>query len=199
MSDEEKRAWDRQAGESSKAYAHFCLYRDMGVGRSLRQMEKLDSCTSQLRQLMRWSVTWQWVYRCEKYDDHVELQTRLRQEKERIQMRERHAKVALLGLNIAVKGLEKLLAKVQDDKQAVTPADLTRLLDTSVKVERLSRGEPTEIEKSEHTGSLDLEARYRAMTPEERRAEMVRILRDELGKTEEEAVALADQMAGAKK
>ena len=174
--DEDKHEWDRLTGESSKAYAHFCLYRDAGANRSIRQLPSVSGCTSVVRQLNRWSSKWRWVERRQAYDDYLELQDRLQQEKERREMRKRHAKIAVLGQNIAVKGLEKLLAKVQDDEQPVAPADLTRLLDTSVKVERLSRGEPTEIEKSEHTGSLDIEATYRAMTPEERRAEFVRII-----------------------
>jgi hypothetical protein len=59
-------------------------------------------------------------------------------------MHERHAKVALLGMNVAVKGLERLLSKVQSGKGTVAPGDLARLLDTTVKVERLARGEPTD-------------------------------------------------------
>jgi hypothetical protein len=196
--DEEKHEWDRQPGESSKAYAHFCLYRDMGVGRSLRQMEKLDDCTSQLRQLMRWSSKWRWVERCQLYDDYNERQLRVQQEKERREMHKRHARIAVLGQNIAVKAMEALLGKVQNGEQAVAPADLTRLVDVSVKVERLARGEPTEIQKSEHAGTLAIEARYRAMTPDERRIEMIRIFREELGKKEEEAEALVNQVIGAK-
>ena len=142
--DEQKHEWDRLTGESSKAYAHFCLYRDMGVGRSLRQMEKLDGCTSQLRQLMRWSSRWRWVERCQQYDDYAERQLRVQQEKDRLEMHKRHAKIAVLGQNIAVKAMEALLGKVQSGKQAVAPADVTRLVDVSVKVERLARGEPTD-------------------------------------------------------
>jgi hypothetical protein len=198
MNGEEERDWDRQPGESSKAYSHFCLYRDMGPDRSLRKVPTLSECRAVVGQLWRWSSKWRWVQRCEKYDDYLEYQDRLRQEKERRQMRDRHAKMAVLAQNIAVEGLKNLLAKVQDGEQGVAPADLTRLLDTGVRVERLSRGEPTEIEKSEHTGSLDIEARYRTMTPEERRAELVRIFRDELGKTEEEAEDLADGITEAK-
>jgi chromatin segregation and condensation protein Rec8/ScpA/Scc1 (kleisin family) len=198
MNNEEKHEWDRLTGESSKAYGHFCLYRDAGKERSLRKLAADAKTPSKLRQLQHWSSRWKWVERCQKYDDHLEYQDRLQQEKERREMRKRHAKIAVLGQNIAVKGLEKLLARVQEDEKAVAPADLTRLFDTSVKVERLSRGEPTEIEKSEHTGSLDIEARYRAMTPEERRAEIVRIFSDELGMTQEEAEALADRTIGRK-
>jgi len=144
MSDEGKQAWDRQPGESSKAYAHFCLYRDMGVCRSIRQMPSVSGCTSVVRQLNRWSSRWRWVERCQKYDDYLEHERRLQQEKERRAMHDRHARIGVLGQNIAVKGLECLLGKVQTGEQAVAPADLTRLLDTSVKVERLARGESTE-------------------------------------------------------
>jgi hypothetical protein len=161
-------------------------------------MRQLTNGLPSLTRLKELSRKWNWVERCQAYDDYLEQQDRLQQEKERREMRKRHAKIAVLGQNIAVKGLEKLLARVQEDEKAVAPADLTRLFDTSVKVERLSRGEPTEIEKSEHTGSLDIEAKYRAMTPEERRAEFVRVLRDELGRTQGEAEALADQITGAK-
>lgn len=144
MRDEEKHEWDRQPGESSKAYTHFCLYRDMGLRRSIRQMPSVSGCTSVVRQLNRWSSRWRWVERCQAYDDHLEYQRRLQQEKERQAMLDRHAKVALLGMNVAVKGLETLLTKVQSGEATVAPGDLTRRLDTSVKVERLSRGEPTD-------------------------------------------------------
>jgi len=144
MRNEEKHEWDRQSGESSKAYAHFCLYRDMGVSRSLRQMANVPGCTAVVRQLNRWSSRWKWVERCQEYEDHLEYQDRLQQEKERREMRKRHAKMAILAQNIAVEGLKNLLTKVQGGEQGVAPADLTRLLEVGVKVERLSRGEPTD-------------------------------------------------------
>ena len=147
MSNEEKHDWDRLTGESSKAYAHFCLYRDMGVSRSLRQMASVPGCTSIRRQLNRWSSKWRWVERCQKYEDHLEYQDRLQQEKERREMRKRHANIALLGQNIAVKGFEALLAKVQASDREVCPADLTRLVATSVAIERLARGESTDSHK----------------------------------------------------
>jgi hypothetical protein len=144
MRDEEKHEWDRLSGESSKAYAHFCLYRDMGQERSLRKLAADAKTTSKLRQLQHWSSRWKWVERCQRYDDYLELQERLRQEKERRDMRKRHAQIALLGQNIAVKGFEALLAKVQASDREVCPADLTRLVATSVAIERLARGESTD-------------------------------------------------------
>jgi len=155
MRDEEKQDWDRQPGESSKGYLHFALYRDMGQDRSLRKLAREDECRAKVGQLERWSSKWRWVERCQRYDDYQERMLRLQQEKERRDMHKRHAQIALLGQNIAVKGLENLLGKVQTGDQQVAPGDLTRLLDTSVKVERLARGEPTDSHAVEVGGSQE--------------------------------------------
>jgi hypothetical protein len=157
MSEEEKHDWERLTGESSKAYKHFCIYRDLGPERSLRLMAEAGECTAVRRQLERWSSRWRWVERCRKYDDYLEHQRRVQQEKERRAMHDRHAKIGVLGQNIAVKGLENLLGKVQKGGQAVAPADLTRLLDTSVKVERLARGESTEYHEVSGPGGGPIE------------------------------------------
>jgi hypothetical protein len=165
MRDEGKQPWDRLTGESSKAYAHFCLYRDMGLTRSIRQMPSVSGCTSVVRQLSRWSSRWRWVKRCQSYDDHLQLQNRLRQEKERKDMLTRHGKIAVLGQNLVVKGIEKLLADVEQGKRDLSASDASRLLDVSVKIERLSRGEPTEISElggsDEHPIKVNLEDRAR--------------------------------------
>jgi AraC-like DNA-binding protein len=147
MSDEEKRDWDRQQGESPKAYAHFCLYRDMGVARSLRQVSNLPGCTSVRRQLNRWSSKWRWVERSEKYDDYLERERRVRREKEEGAMHERHTNVALLGMNLAVKGLEKLLNEVQTGDGKVDAGALTRLFDTFAKLERMARAKSLECDE----------------------------------------------------
>jgi len=144
MSEEEKRPWDRLAGESSKAYHHFCLYRGMAVGRSLRQMANLAGCTSLRRQLNRWSSKWCWVERCGQYDDYLELQVRLQQEKERREMRIRHAKMGILAQTFAVRKLEKMASRIEQDGERVSPGEVARILEIGVKVERLARGEPTD-------------------------------------------------------
>ena len=49
-----------------------------------------------------------------------------------------HAKMGMLGQNIAVKALEDLLNRVQNGQSQVALRDLTRLSDTSVKVPGLA-------------------------------------------------------------
>ncbi len=137
----------------------------MGVSRSLRHMAGLPGCTSVRRQLNRWSSRWRWVERCQKYDDHLLHQDRLRQEKERRDMVSRHAKIAVLSQNLVVKGIEKLVAEVEQGRRDLSASDASRLLDVAVKIERLSRGEPTEISElggsEERPLKLSIEERAR--------------------------------------
>src|ERR1017187_2409163 len=140
---EEKQAWARQAAESSKAYAHFCLYRDMGQERSLRKLAREDKCRAKVGQLERWSSKWRWVERCQQYDDYTERQLRLQQEKERLEMHKRHAKMGMLAQTLAVRKLEKVVNKIEQNEDTLSPADAARILDIGVKVERLARGEST--------------------------------------------------------
>ncbi|MGA2075968.1 MAG: hypothetical protein ABSH52_20975 [Terriglobia bacterium] len=141
MSNEEKHEWDRQPGESSKAYRHFCLYRDAGKERSLRKLAAVANTTSNLRQLQHWSSRWRGVDRCTDYDDYMYDQMRLQCERERLDMHKRHAKIAVLGQGILIKGMEELLAKVQTGKQDLTPSDLARLMHVSTELERFARGD----------------------------------------------------------
>jgi hypothetical protein len=116
----------------------------MGQGRSLRKLAADAKTTSKLRQLQHWSSRWKWVERCQKYDDYLEYEDRLQQEKERREMHKRHAKIAVLGQNVVVKGIEKLLADLEQGNRNPTASDLGRLLDVAVRVERLARGEPSD-------------------------------------------------------
>jgi hypothetical protein len=152
VKNKEQNMWDRQPHESSKAYAHFCLYRDMGRDRSLRKLAQDAKCISKVAQLRRWSSRWRWVERSQRYDDYLEHQDRLRQEKERKDMLSRHAKIAVLVQSLAVKATEKLIAQVEQGNGDLTASEVSRLLDVGVKVERLSRAEPAQMPELEQPG-----------------------------------------------
>jgi len=67
----------------------------------------------------------------------------------------------VLGQNIVVKGVEKLLADMEQGKRDPSASDLSRLLDVAVKVERLSRGVPTEISQRNADPLQDLLDEFR--------------------------------------
>ena len=64
--------YDRQEGETNKAYAAFCIYRDLGVDRTLEKAAKnfYPSDPRQIgarnrSQLSVWSRHNNWVKRCQ--------------------------------------------------------------------------------------------------------------------------------------
>src|SRR5215467_5679024 len=86
--------WERQPGESARAFAAFCLFRDIGPRRSLRECCRRfygDRTMSNLGQSSTWSGKWQWVERCRAWDDHLDALARQEQERQRKEMVERHA------------------------------------------------------------------------------------------------------------
>jgi hypothetical protein len=63
--------WGRLPNERVKAYELFCLYRDMGPARSLRQLRQTCNLSLSLRQLERYSAKYNWVVRANAFSDHI--------------------------------------------------------------------------------------------------------------------------------
>jgi hypothetical protein len=181
--------WERLKYESSKAYAAFCVYRDMGPDRSIVKAAEEPGTSPKVRQFKKWSSRNRWVQRAQAYDDEMERQLRARSEKARKEMAERHAKLAVLGQGTVLEAFRRI--KAED----LTAGEAVRWLDTLVKIERLSRGEPTDIQKAEHSGPGGGPMEFANMTDDGRRAEMIRCLK-EMGRTDEQASAIAGQLMG---
>lgn len=133
--------WERQQGESSGNYKLFCIYRDMpytkSVDRTLSKTAKEAKKTQ--RRIEELSANYSWVSRADAYDDYLERITREKFQGELLEMRERHAQIA--------KGLtEKALGALSViDIEKIKASDITTMLKTAIDIERLSRGEATEI------------------------------------------------------
>jgi hypothetical protein len=170
MSEEEKHDWNRLPRETSRSYQLFSVYRNLGPERSLAKARESAKCIPSVARLKVLSRKWNWVERCKRYDDYQEHQDRLRHEKEREQMRQRHAKIAVLGQNIVVREMESLLAKAQNGGSQMTPADVARLMDVTVKVERLARGESTDRHEVSGPGGGPVQIDHRVFVLAVRRA-----------------------------
>lgn len=66
MTSEDLKPWDRQPGETSKAYEAFVTYRDFGSGRSTRRVAEALSKSEAL--IKRWSGKYDWVSRAAAWD-----------------------------------------------------------------------------------------------------------------------------------
>lgn len=159
---DEKDLWERMSGEKTDYYAKFCHYRDMDTGRvknkrSIRILAEELGCSRQ--SLEKLSVKFNWVERAEAYDLYLEQELRQKREKEIIRMHDNHANIASQLINKATKRLLTLPEK------EISAQDVVRMLDIGVKIERLSRGEPTENKHLSgnttitHDGGVDVNQR----------------------------------------
>lgn len=132
--------WERLPGESSKAYQAFCEYRDMGADRSIRKLAQARGKPTSTKWLSHWSAKYSWVERAKAYDDYLEQEKRKEQEKAILEMVERHTKEAMA---LQQKALERLKSL---DPNELSTRDVLSYLMEAIKLERLSRGEPNEVQ-----------------------------------------------------
>lgn len=139
--------WERLPGESAKAYEAFCIYRDLPPHeRSLKAVaEKLGGKRSgksrALRPLERWSSRYRWVERAAAWDEEQDRQARAAQLEAIKEMRERHAREAMMLQKKAIERLNSM------DPRELSAADVLRFLIEAAKLERLARGEPETIQE----------------------------------------------------
>ena len=150
--------WEQQAGESAKAYAAFCLYRDLGSRRSLdeasrsyhqrsgRQAKPPPSRRTPRASgtIRRWAQRYNWQARARAWDQESERIKQAEQHAAIQEMAERHAKEALMIQNKAVERLRQLRPEELGARETLA------YLVEAAKLERLARGEPTERVSQEH-------------------------------------------------
>lgn len=143
--DEPLNSWEPLPGESSRAYSHFVVYRDYGPQRSLVKAAALaDIDIDRMGQLSR---QYDWVRRAQDYDLWVDRKRREAYEGEIQAMARRHIAAAQAAQRIALQRLEGDMENevVPLNPNAMDAADTARLLELGVKIERMSRGLPTEL------------------------------------------------------
>ena len=173
MADENQNPfWERREGETETAYNAFCVYRDLGITRTLRkaatafyaQSEEHQNDTERapnpaaLRRFKEWSRTWLWVSRVEAFDAEEQRETMLRMKERRQKMRESHFAVGGLALQRATQRLQQMALDEELPLRSVPS-----LIRAGSELQRLALGEPTSIEDmrcteqpEEEGGDLDV-------------------------------------------
>jgi hypothetical protein len=125
--------WDRLPEEPGKAWFAFQTYLYLGPTRSLSKVvRELVAKRSYTKQLERWSRQYSWVDRAEAWDRHID-ETR---QKEYIgAIKEMAQRQAQLGRELQDKAREALQKL---DVSTLKPAEVAKLLDLGVKIERSS-------------------------------------------------------------
>lgn len=136
--------WDRMDGESGKAYAAFCVYRDLGKGRSVDvaywvasgyQVGSTPKLANGIARRARtgqwqaWSVAFSWPARATAYDTYLELVSRREREAKHLgdidQYRDRQRRIAAASTEAALRLLEKANLRLKGiEPDAISPGQL---------------------------------------------------------------------------
>ena len=160
--------WERLPGETARQYECFCAYRDMRylekpkkpggvvrpdftVRRSIRGLAEQMGVTRKSLEPMSAKFDW-----AEEYDSYILDCVAAQNTAQIVKMHEKHAAIA-----------EQMLRKATGRLLTIPDTDIdanavVRMVDIGVKVERLSRGEPTENRTVTHGGALEVENTQRA-------------------------------------
>jgi hypothetical protein len=128
--------------ESAKAYAGFCVFKDLGPERTLQKVgEKLQK-SYQLMQ--RWGKRFNWHNRAADFDEHSEGELQRRLLVRRARARERALAAAEMldeKVSEAIKALEiteviKVEGQPDKTRLLVSASEIARMFETSQKIQR---------------------------------------------------------------
>lgn len=134
---EDIKLWELQEGETAKQFEAFCVYRDMGKGRSLQKVAAELSKSETL--IKRWSAKNNWIKRAAAWEDEQDRLIRIELTRDIGAMRKRHADIANAMLVKAARALQK----IPDDE--IKASDISKMIETATKLERISKGDVGEV------------------------------------------------------
>jgi hypothetical protein len=150
--------WERLIGESKQSFEAFCVYRDLGAERTLRETAEKVKKSSTL--IERWSAKHHFVARAEAWDLEKDRLWRATQVASRREVGRRQLQIAN-----AIQG--KIIGALQSlDPSKMNARDLAYVLDVTVRVQRLALGQG---EKIEVTGADGGPLQFEELSPEQAR------------------------------
>ncbi len=141
------KSWERQKGETEKAYEAFYIYLQMGKERTVRKVEQELHKSHQL--ISRWSSNNNWVKRARDYDNYLIQLEMEAQQKVLANMRKRQIQTAVLLQKKAVEALDKL------DISSLKPQQILSFITAGAALEKQTRSEER-MKESESTQTLSL-------------------------------------------
>lgn len=124
--------WERRRGESARAYAAFCVYRDLGPGRSLnlaygewrRALGFTGDTAKAAGYWAGWSSGFEWVARAAAYDEHLEALRRAAREDALARLEQRR-------LDFELKNQRRLEERVTKAEAILDKADRAPIADVT--------------------------------------------------------------------
>lgn len=152
--------WQRATDETDKAFAAFCVYRDLGSERSIdKAYQRQNGGKTAPRWWEGWSTRYKWVERVKAYDNHLEAQRRSTMELAQLQAQVTIIQNELSDYLTMREGIQKRIDAMRAVNWQATPSDLRDLLDAIRRNDDMGRRAadlPDKITKNEqhHSGEI---------------------------------------------
>jgi hypothetical protein len=162
----ERKAWERQPGETSKAFKCFCFYKELGVERTvekaLAEGRKRGIKKGQKPSVWRkWSIQFRWVERCEAWDDYVEELAWKEIAAGRVEMARRQVAAGQFMQKLAATAFNRQAEELMKQVEGKAPHKIglhyaLKLQELGVKIERMAAGDPKGGEEGVQTVKVQL-------------------------------------------
>lgn len=147
----DRQPWEKLPRESFKAFQAYAVFRDLGPTRTLPKVA--EALSKSLPLIKGWSAKHDWVNRAEAYDMYVDQRYREEREGDLAEMRRREGALGALFQTVVFQRMRGHGEAGEDDYvPPLSARDLdaysaAKLAESSVRLIRLSRGQPTELVK----------------------------------------------------
>jgi hypothetical protein len=135
-----RQLWERQPGESPKAFHAFRLYRDLMEKRTLAKVAETLGCSS--TNVERWARRWAWTQRTYEYDLAQESAWQQQASRDRIQMRRRQIQLGQALQSVAAYAVREWQQKIELKLPLhMDPVEVAGLLKLGNELESRGHGE----------------------------------------------------------
>jgi hypothetical protein len=135
-----RQLWERQPGETAKAYSAFAKYRDLAEARTMAKVATMSQCSPQ--NVHRWARRWCWTQRCAEFDIVEEEKWRAQASRDRIAQRRRQVALGQALQGVAAYGLKEWQDRIAEKLPLrMRPDEIATLLKLGDDLERRGHGE----------------------------------------------------------
>ena len=139
-------AWERQDRDTDASWTAFKIYRDLGPAeRTIRRVTENPVVKARESTVRNWSNVNYWKDRVAEFDASIEAEMEITFADKRITAIDRRMALADKMQDVAEAQLKRWLADIEIGRSPqLTPMEVAKLIEVSIKIQRLEMGQSTE-------------------------------------------------------
>ncbi len=147
MPNKREQPWERQKGESARAFEAFLVYLQMGPERSIRAVAQ--KCTKSVSLIRRWSSDNTCVELCRAWDNYLQQEAKKAAVAEVRRMNQRHAKMASAIQATAMQALQEMGTSMVNPKNFASVVKLATDLERQSLTAEVAENTPSAQDQRE--------------------------------------------------